>query len=157
MSNYAQNQDATVRKQEAAIQNTNRWSTKQLVTMALMCAIAILLSFVEFPIIPAASFLKLDVALVPSTVVGFAYGPGLGVLVGIVCAVAHATITGNWQADAKRRTFNCTKVRVNGSIAGDTIAQKIEKILKEAQYYEGDANYLQIQVQKNRYMQFHNK
>lgn len=77
-------------------QNTNRWSTKQLVTMALMCAIAILLSFVEFPIIPAASFLKLDVALVPSTVVGFAYGPGPGVLVGIVCAVAHATITGNW-------------------------------------------------------------
>ena len=64
--------------------------------MALMCAIAILLSFVEFPIIPAASFLKLDVALVPSTVVGFAYGPGPGVLVGIVCAVAHATITGNW-------------------------------------------------------------
>ena len=77
-------------------QNTNRWSTKQLVTMALMCAIAILLSFVEFPIIPAASFLKLDVALVPSTVVGFASGPGPGVLVGIVCAVAHATITGNW-------------------------------------------------------------
>ena len=70
---------------------------------------------------------------------------------------SDATITGNWQADAKRRTFNCTKVRVNGSIAGDTIAQKIEKILKEAQYYEGDANYLQIQVQKNRYMQFHNK
>ena len=70
---------------------------------------------------------------------------------------SDATITGNWQADAKRRTFNCTKVRVNGNIAGDTIAQKIEKILKEAQYYEGDANYLQIQVQNNRYMQFHNK
>ena len=77
-------------------QNTNRWSTKQLVTMALMCAIAILLSFVEFPIIPSASFLKLDVALVPSSVVGFAYGPGPGILVGIVCAVAHAMITGNW-------------------------------------------------------------
>ena len=87
MSTYAQNQQ---------FQNTNRWSTKQLVTMALMCAIAILLSFVEFPIFPAASFLKLDVALVPSAVVGFAYGPGPGVLVGIVCAVAHAAITGNW-------------------------------------------------------------
>ena len=47
-------------------QNTNRWSTKQLVTMALMGAIAILLSFVEFPIMPAASFLKLDIALVPA-------------------------------------------------------------------------------------------
>ena len=78
------------------LQNTNRWTTKQLVTMALMCAIAIILSFVEFPLFPAASFLKLDVALVPSSVVGFAYGAGPGVLVGIVCAVAHAAITGNW-------------------------------------------------------------
>ena len=96
MSNYAQNQDATVRKQEAAIQNTNRWSTKQLVTMALMCAIAILLSFLEFPIFPAASFLKLDISFVPSAVMGFAYGTGPGILVGIACAVAHGAITGNW-------------------------------------------------------------
>ena len=87
MSTYAQNQ---------AVQNTNRWSTKQLVTMALMCAISILLSFIEFPIMPAASFLKLDVALVPAAVVGFAYGAGPGVLVGIVSAVAHGAITGNW-------------------------------------------------------------
>ena len=87
MSTYAQNQ---------AAQNTNRWSTKQLVTMALMCAIAILLSVVEFPIIPAASFLKLDIALVPAAVVGFAFGAGPGALVGIVSAVAHGAITGNW-------------------------------------------------------------
>lgn len=89
MSAYAQNQTNS-------LQNTNRWSTKQLVTMALMCAIAILLSFVEFPIMPAASFLKLDVALVPASVVGFAYGAGPGVLVGVVSAVAHGAITGNW-------------------------------------------------------------
>ena len=54
------------------LQNENRWSTKQLVVMALMCALALLLSFIEFPIFPSASFLKLDVSLVPSTVVGFA-------------------------------------------------------------------------------------
>ena len=89
MSTYAPNQNAELK-------NTNRWSTKQLVTMALMCAIAILLSFVEFPIMPAASFLKLDIALVPSAVVGFAFGAGPGVLVGIVSAVAHGAITGNW-------------------------------------------------------------
>ena len=89
MSTYAQNQTTELK-------NTNRWSTKQLVTMALMCAIAILLSFVAFPILPAASFLKLDIALVPVAVVGFAYGPGPGVLVGVACAVAHGAITGNW-------------------------------------------------------------
>ena len=86
----------SMRNQATPIQNTNRWSTKQLVTMALMGAIAILLSFVEFPIMPAASFLKLDIALVPAAVVGFAYGAGPGVLVGIVYAVAHAAIDGNW-------------------------------------------------------------
>ena len=89
MSTYAQNQNGQ-------IQNTNRWSTKQLVTMALMCAIAILLSFIEFPIFPAASFLKLDISFVPSAVMGFAYGSGPGVLVGVACAVAHGAITGNW-------------------------------------------------------------
>ena len=90
MSTYAQNQGKT------PIQNTNRWDTKQLVTMALMAAIAILLSFAEYPIIPAAPFLKLDVALVPATVVGFAYGAGPGILVGIVSAVAHAVLSNNW-------------------------------------------------------------
>lgn len=89
MSTYAQNQGGQ-------IQNTNRWSTKQLVTMALMCAIAILLSFLEFPIFPAASFLKLDISFVPSAVMGFAYGTGPGILVGIACAVAHGAISGNW-------------------------------------------------------------
>ena len=64
--------------------------------MALMCAIAILLSFLEFPIFPAASFLKLDISFVPSAVMGFAYGTGPGILVGIACAVAHGAITGNW-------------------------------------------------------------
>ena len=64
--------------------------------MALMCAIAILLSFIEFPIFPAASFLKLDISFVPSAVMGFAFGPGPGVLVGVACAVAHGIISGNW-------------------------------------------------------------
>ena len=76
--------------------NSNRWSTKQLVTMALMCAISLVLSFIEFSIIPAAPFLKLDISLMPCAVVGFAYGPGPGIIVGVVSAVGHAVITGNW-------------------------------------------------------------
>lgn len=74
----------------------SKLDTRQLVVVALMCAISILLSFVEFPIIPAASFLKLDIALVPSTVVGFAYGIGPGLLCAIASAIAHAIITGDW-------------------------------------------------------------
>lgn len=84
------------RSKTPTMQNANRWSTKQLVVMALMCAIALLLSFIEFPLFPAASFLKLDFSLVPTMVVGFAYGAGPGLLVGLACAIAHAIITGNW-------------------------------------------------------------
>lgn len=82
--------------QISSLQNTNRYPTRQLVVMALMCALSILLSFIEFPLFPAAAFLKLDIALVPSTVVGLAYGAGPGIVVGFASAIAHAAITGNW-------------------------------------------------------------
>ena len=40
--------------------NTNKWSTRQLVTMALMTAIGVLLSFIEFPLLPGVTWLKFD-------------------------------------------------------------------------------------------------
>ena len=109
MSTYAQNQPPTM-------QNTNRWSTKQLVTMALMCAIAILLSFIEFPIFPSASFLKLDIALVPAAVVGFAFGAGPGALVGIVSAVAHGAISGNWVGAVMNIVVTCAFIIPSAAI-----------------------------------------
>ncbi len=77
-------------------QNTNRWDTKQLVTMALMCAISTLFMFVQIPLLPAAPFLTYDPSLVPAMVVGFAYGAGPGVAVGSLAIVIHALITGDW-------------------------------------------------------------
>lgn len=78
------------------VQNTNRWSTKQLVTMALMCAVSALFMFVQIPLIPAAPFLTYDPSLVPAMVSGFAFGPGSGVAVGVVAIVIHALTTGDW-------------------------------------------------------------
>ncbi len=83
-------------KQAAQITNTNRWDTRQLVIMALMAAIATLLSFVEIPILPAAPWLKYDPSFVPSMVTGFAYGAGPGVAVGLVTAILHIFMTGNF-------------------------------------------------------------
>lgn len=77
-------------------QSKSKWTTRQLVTLSLMCALAILLSFIEFPIFPTASFLKLDISLLPAIVVAFAYGSPSGILCGIACAVVHGIITGNW-------------------------------------------------------------
>ena len=62
--------------QHIHFENTNRWSTKQLVTMALMCALGALFMYVQLPILPSAPFLTYDPSLVPAMVCGFAYGPG---------------------------------------------------------------------------------
>lgn len=82
--------------QKQSMRSNSRWTTRQLVTLALMCALATILSFIEFPIFPAASFLKLDISLVPSAVMALAYGSPSGLLCGIACAVVHGIITGNW-------------------------------------------------------------
>lgn len=72
--------------------NTNIWSTRQLVTMALMCAIAALLSFIEFPLLPGVTWLKFDASNMPAMVAGFAYGPAGGIAVGIVTAIIHGLL-----------------------------------------------------------------
>lgn len=76
--------------------NSNRWNTRQLVTMALMCAMASLFSFVQIPLIPGVSFLTYDPSLMPAMVCGFAFGPGAGIAVGSVAAVIHGLILGEW-------------------------------------------------------------
>ena len=64
--------------------NTNKWDTRQLVTMALMCAIGVLLSFVEFPLLPGVTWLKYDASAMPAMMCGFAFGPAAGLAVGVV-------------------------------------------------------------------------
>ena len=58
---------ATQATKQVELKNTNRWSTRQLVTMALMCAIAALFSFIQIPLLPAAPFLTYDPSLMPAT------------------------------------------------------------------------------------------
>ena len=72
--------------------NSNVWSTRQLVTMALMCAIGTLLSFIEFPLLPGVTWLKFDASNMPAMVAGFAYGAAGGVAVGIVTAIIHGLL-----------------------------------------------------------------
>lgn len=82
--------------QHIHFENTNRWSTKQLVTMALMCALSALFMYVQLPILPSAPFLTYDPSLVPAMVCGFAYGPGAGTAVAAMAIVIHALTTGDW-------------------------------------------------------------
>jgi riboflavin transporter FmnP len=58
--------------------------------MALFVAIGVILSFIEFPLIPVADFLKYDASAVAALLSGFAYGPVAGCVVGILIALIHA-------------------------------------------------------------------
>ncbi|NPD31971.1 ECF transporter S component [Eggerthellaceae bacterium zg-997] len=78
------------------ISNTNRWDTRQIVTMALMAAIGVLLSFIEAPIMPGVPYLKYDPSAVPALISGFAFGPVAGIAVGTVTAVIHGLLTSNF-------------------------------------------------------------
>lgn len=82
--------------QHIHFENTNRWSTKQLVTMALMCALGALFMYVQLPILPSAPFLTYDPSLVPAMVCGFAYSHGAGTAVAAMAIVIHALTTGDW-------------------------------------------------------------
>lgn len=77
---------------QASITNTNKWGTRQLVTMALLCAIGVLLSFIEFPLIPGVTWLKYDASAMPAMVCGFAFGAGGGLAVGIAGAIIHGIL-----------------------------------------------------------------
>lgn len=56
-------------------------TTKKLAGTGVFAALAFVVSFLEFPIFPAASFLKLDFSLVFVLLAGFIFGPvsGIGV------------------------------------------------------------------------------
>ena len=86
------NRTDTAGAQGAGIKNTNKWGTRQLVTMALLCAIGVLLSFIEFPLIPGVTWLKYDASAMPAMVCGFAFGAGGGLALGIAGAIIHGIL-----------------------------------------------------------------
>lgn len=69
-----------------------------------------------------------------------------------------STIEGEWIADRIERTLKIRELGYSlGKIGEDEIAIKAITMLRNIRYYEGDSNWLQIQVDKNNYIQFHNK
>ncbi|MEG0460770.1 MAG: ECF transporter S component [Gordonibacter sp.] len=126
-------------KQNLPFSNTNKWDTRQLVTMALMCALSALLSFIEFPLLPGVTFLKYDASAMPALVSGFAFGPAAGLAVGAVSAVIHGILLADFSGAVmnilvvagfvlpaafiyrKKRTFKSAVVGLVFSVIGATV------------------------------------
>ena len=75
--------------------NSNKFSTRQLVSMAMLGAISIVLvSVIHFPLIPAAAFLEYDPADIPILICAFAYGPAAGfILTAVVSFIQGMTVS----------------------------------------------------------------
>lgn len=58
--------------------------TSKLIKISLLSAIAIILMYFDFPIIPAFSWLKIDLSDVPALLGAFGFGPIAGVLIELI-------------------------------------------------------------------------
>lgn len=59
-------------------------NTSKLIKISLLSAIAIILMYFDFPIIPAFSWLKIDLSDVPALIGAFGFGPIAGVLIELI-------------------------------------------------------------------------
>lgn len=67
----------------------SRWSTKHIAIYALFVALAMVTSFIELPIFPAAPWLKYDPSGIVCLIAGFAFGPMAAAIVSVLGFVPH--------------------------------------------------------------------
>jgi len=73
-----------------------RWSTRQLTIMALFVALGVVLGLFQVPILPMVSFLQLDLAAAPAIIVGLAFGPVVGCVVGALTYIIQGLMIGEF-------------------------------------------------------------
>lgn len=96
--NNTQNNDAEITSESmtrpdnahsTGVADSGRWSTKRIAMYALFVALSMVVSFVEFPIVPGVEWLKYDPSGIVSLVAGFAYGPAAAVIVSVLGFLPH--------------------------------------------------------------------
>lgn len=68
--------------------------TRFLVFTGVFAALAIILSFIEFPIIPGLNYLQIDLGDVPAAAAGVILGPGAAVCVELIKTIVHVSVKG---------------------------------------------------------------
>ncbi|MDR2881869.1 MAG: ECF transporter S component [Azoarcus sp.] len=72
--------------------------TMKLAKMGRMLAVAVICSFVRFPILPAATYLQFELSDIPILIAGFVFGPLPGLVIGVASIVLNSfmpSFTGN--------------------------------------------------------------
>jgi riboflavin transporter len=68
--------------------------TKKMVGISLFGALAFVLMFIAFPVIPAFSYLKIDFSDLPILLSFFLYGPAGGIISALIRSILHYLQTG---------------------------------------------------------------
>lgn len=77
--------------------NSNGRSVRDLVIIAMLTALAVIVSFVvDIPILAAAPYLTYDPSNVIVMTGSFAYGPGAGCIIAFVSCLIHGSSSGVW-------------------------------------------------------------
>lgn len=79
------------------VADSGRWSTRRIAVYALFVALAMAVSFIEFPIIPGVQWLKYDPSGIVCLVAGFAFGPSAAAIVSVLGFAPHL-FTNPWGA-----------------------------------------------------------
>lgn len=74
--------------------DSRKISTKKMICIAMISAIAIVVYYLDFPVPLMPSFIKLDLSNVVSLFAGFTLGPAAGVIVCLIKNVIHLVIKG---------------------------------------------------------------
>lgn len=65
------------------------WSPKRIAIYALLVALSMVLSFIEFPLIPSVPYLKYDPSGIVALVGGFIFGPKVAAIVSVLGFLPH--------------------------------------------------------------------
>lgn len=68
--------------------------TKLIVYTGILSALAIILYFFDFPIIPGSNYLMIDASDLPAVIAGVVLGPGTAALVELIKVLVHLLIKG---------------------------------------------------------------
>lgn len=82
MSNSTNGTTGTTSKK--AVAKRSHWSVREMVTLAIFCAMAMALSFIKIPIFPAAPYLLYDPSGIVTLTAALMFGPGAGLVVQII-------------------------------------------------------------------------
>jgi riboflavin transporter FmnP len=69
-------------------------NTAKLVKMGLMLAIAVVCSFVRFPVLPSVPFIEYELSDLPLLIAGLAFGTVPGLILVVCCVLLDAVIAG---------------------------------------------------------------